>query len=350
MVSNLSLSDFPEGITWVQKQVAVRLIAQFNLSSNDFPSDVAHIIAIYVKDGLPQPSKSAVGRITGHKYYRFMFGCKGVLKPHHLSWEKWWVLAAIYGYQCQPTLLKAKEELEKRLGKKIDGFSYPGPIPAYNYGYEDPSPNGENGSGEDEAGDLGKNPELDQTTEVAHQAVEKRGRAISCLFVSDIEEEEPGPKKQRQMADERSSATPSLFISATTRDDLVRRLVALEEEHKKTQKDNEALNSMVSTLANEAQEHREALNSRISRLANKTCECQGAVDLRISGLATKVATMLEAQEELEARVDELTARETGDTELVSLRAVADKLRDDVSELDKITKSLGEVQRASMHQL
>ncbi|KAI5465704.1 hypothetical protein BGZ63DRAFT_374294 [Mariannaea sp. PMI_226] len=126
-VPALSLSDFPRGLTWDQRTAAERLIDCFNQQRKRLPYHVAIRIAHLAKTGLPN-RKHSVGAPTLHKYFRTMFGPRKSIRPRKLSWEKWWVLAAIYGCY-NPRLQPAAAEFSRRLGKHLDGMEYPGSIP-----------------------------------------------------------------------------------------------------------------------------------------------------------------------------------------------------------------------------
>ncbi|KAH8706773.1 hypothetical protein BGZ61DRAFT_477382 [Ilyonectria robusta] len=57
-----------------------------------------------------------------------MFGKGNLVIKSELSWERWWILAAIYGW-TDPRLSDALHEFDRQFGKPVKGLAYPGAPP-----------------------------------------------------------------------------------------------------------------------------------------------------------------------------------------------------------------------------
>lgn len=107
----LTISQLPDGDD-DQKIVNVRVVNEFNKFRSSMPETVASCITNFLtNENAAQLSRQSKTSPVTHRFYRKMFGKGNLVIKSELSWEKWWILAAIYGW-TDPRLSDALDELE----------------------------------------------------------------------------------------------------------------------------------------------------------------------------------------------------------------------------------------------
>ncbi|KAH6982851.1 hypothetical protein BKA56DRAFT_717943 [Ilyonectria sp. MPI-CAGE-AT-0026] len=140
----LTISQLPDGDE-DQKRVNARVVKEFNEFRNTMPATVASCITNFLtNENAAQLSKQARSSPVTHKFYRRMFGKGNLIIKSELSWERWWILAAIYGW-TDTRLSDALNEFDRQFGKRIRGLAYPGAppkrhVPSPSDDYEEPVP------------------------------------------------------------------------------------------------------------------------------------------------------------------------------------------------------------------